>query len=506
MKRILAVLSAAVALSCSQSAPPPPVDDGHDSVSSEAVQVGRITVKVVASQNADLPVDSVVRDLDVSKLSSGRYSLLRGIKVANAPSPTPSPTATPTPIPTPTPTPIPTPTPTPVPTPTPTPVPTPTPTPVPTPTPTPVPTPTPGSTFPQQAKWAADYASFGMQHCNDAATGTSDQKLGATYYDSLKNYGDAQVFFGETAKWQPCVNNSLVAYRDNYVERSDVRGAVPGYWNFSAGLMRHYQRTNDPKSKQAVLDLASRAAYCSDATPTDWITKPDLAREVGYCINARVEAHQLGAVKTAYYDTLIAKGKGMLDQWFVSKTYRVCAGATTCEFDGPQQAIGQWYVQPFMVSIIDNALLRHRLATGDQSVLPLVKTSLDWLWANAWRAQGKGMFYENYGPDPEHLQPNIAAAPDLNQLIAVVYYRYYQASGDTSYRDKADLLFDGGVSGAWLDGAKQFNQSYEWSIDIVSDRAGRPTALRKKREAAPAPIQLEVGPPLRSKPSTKLHP
>lgn len=65
-------------------------------------------------------------------------------------------------------------------------------------------------------------------------------------------------------------------------------------------------------------------------------------------------------------------------------------------------------------------------------------------------------------------------APDLNQLIAPAYAWVYQRTGDLSYRDKADAIFAGGVKGAWLDGAKQFNQSYRWSFDYVKWRSAPP--------------------------------
>jgi subtilisin family serine protease len=73
-----------------------------------------------------------------------------------ASTPTPDPAPTPTPTPTPTPDPTPTPTPTPDPTPTPTPTPDPTPTPTPTPDPTPTPTPTPAATPTPDLAPAAD--------------------------------------------------------------------------------------------------------------------------------------------------------------------------------------------------------------------------------------------------------------------------------------------------------------------------------------------------------------
>jgi hypothetical protein len=43
-------------------------------------------------------------------------------------------------------------------------------------------------------------------------------------------------------------------------------------------------------------------------------------------------------------------------------------------------------------------------------------------------------------------------------------------TGDPVYQERGDLIFEGGVEGAWLDQGKQFSQNYRWSFDFVKWR------------------------------------
>jgi hypothetical protein len=52
-------------------------------------------------------------------------------------------------------------------------------------------------------------------------------------------------------------------------------------------------------------------------------------------------------------------------------------------------------------------------------------------------------------------------------LIAPAYAWFYNLTGDVSYLQKGDQIFNGGVAGAWLGGGKQFSQNYRWSFQYV---------------------------------------
>ena len=51
-------------------------------------------------------------------------------------------------------------------------------------------------------------------------------------------------------------------------------------------------------------------------------------------------------------------------------------------------------------------------------------------------------------------------APDLNNLIVNGYAWVYKQTGDVTYKQRADEIFAGAVTGAWISPSKQFNQVY----------------------------------------------
>ena len=310
---------------------------------------------------------------------------------------------------------------------------------------------------------------WGTQHCTSASRGTADEKLGATYYDQIRVYEQIRSYTGNAAKWDPCIASAVATYR-GYVEGSLAwgggYGAVPGYWNFTAGLRQHYERTGDARSKQAVLALARNASYCSDWTPADYTRSAALSREVAYCIEARLDAMALGVPKTPYYDLMVSTALGHLDQWWISKSFR----APVDSYDGMPGGAGNYYIQPFMVGLTMHALMREWERSHDARILPAVKAALDGLWARTWVAADQSFWYENFVTNPALTFPPQPGAPDLNQLIAPAYLLYAKATGDTSYIAKADAIFAGGVAGAFLENPKQFNQNYMWSFDYVKRR------------------------------------
>jgi hypothetical protein len=307
-------------------------------------------------------------------------------------------------------------------------------------------------------------ASYGQKACLQYSntTLTEDQKLGATYYDAIRVNEQIADYTGN-AVWDDCATKAEAIYR-GYVLQNN--GKVPGYWNFTSGFRMDWQQNSDSLSKQAAILLSQNAAYCADTTPLNYTVSPNTSREVAYCILSYLNAEDVGAPRRARLTTLTDQALGHIDQWFVSKTSR--APST---FPLVPQAAGQYYIQPFMVGLTMQALIRYWDVTKDPRVQPAVRTALDWLWARAWVATNRAFWYENWAPDGYQAFPQKAGAPDLNLLIAPAFAWMYHRTGDTTYRDRGDQVFAGGVTGAYLDGPKQFNQNYMWSFDYVKWRS-----------------------------------
>ena len=62
-------------------------------------------------------------------------------------------------------------------------------------------------------------------------------------------------------------------------------------------------------------------------------------------------------------------------------------------------------------------------------------------------------------------------APDLNLLIVPMFGYVALARQDADLFKFADKVFKAGATKAYLDGGKQFSQSYRWSFDYLKWRS-----------------------------------
>jgi hypothetical protein len=334
---------------------------------------------------------------------------------------------------------------------------------------------------------------YGQMHCKTLVTKVDQygnvqeplMLLGYMYYDALEVYLQIGQYTKDPS-WQSCAKAAVGVWRDYYIIPNT--GKVAGYWNFTTGLTMDYLMNGDVNSKTAELMLAHNAAYTLDATPLEWTATPFASREVAYVIRSYLNAEKLGEARRPRLMDLVKQVFGQIDQWFISKSYR--CDARCVPFGIPE---GVYYVQPFMVGLSMEALIMYYEATKDPQVLPAVKTSLDWLWANAWVPADGAFWYDNYVTDPKLPFPAKAGSPDLNLLIAPAYAWYYQMTGDTTYRDRGDQVFAGGVNGAFIASAKQFNQNYSYGFQYVSRRL--------LGEGGTPPVSIPLAPAVLSQPA-----
>jgi hypothetical protein len=302
--------------------------------------------------------------------------------------------------------------------------------------------------------WTRHMVAYGQRHCRVLATAKGDPALAATYYDMLRVIYQIADYTMDSS-WNTCALTARNVYRDWYVIRNN--GHVPGYWNFTTGLRIDFARTGDAVSKEAAILLSRNAAYAADLTPLGWTVSADRSREVAYAILSYIDAEALGEPRRTRRSQLVDQAYGHLNQWFIAHTWQ-----------GETRTLKQF--SPFMVGLTAHSLIRDWEQTHDSRLIPALRLAADSLWANAWIPSDRAMFYDalSAGSQPRR------GAPDLNLLIAPMYAFLYRHTGETKYRDQADALFAGGVARAWLDGAKQFNQSYWWSFDYVKWRSSPP--------------------------------
>lgn len=311
------------------------------------------------------------------------------------------------------------------------------------------------------ATYKANGLKWGRTHGAKLATETGEEALASTYYDAIRVFQNLGELTGEDFDAEEAA--AIKVYRE-YVFKNN--GTIPGNWIFTDGLTNNALR-GDAESKRAVILLATDGSYAPDITPLEWTAKADRSREVAYVMLAMMNAERLGEPRRDRLKLLLGQALGHYDQWFVSKE--------------------EPYIQPFMAGLTATALIRYyEQIDKDKRILPALKTGADWLWTNAWREKEQAFYYDTNSP--------AVGVPDLNQLVLPLFAWTYKAGGKPQYRlDRARAIFDGGVKGAYLDGAKQFNQNYyrgpealKWIAvsDPLADLKAENAALKAKIQKA----------------------
>jgi len=303
--------------------------------------------------------------------------------------------------------------------------------------------------LPGMALWEKQMLRYGSQHCatlSKTKDGPLDPPLAGTYYDATSVFYQIAAYTGD-ARWEQCAHVARYVYRDRYVIPNNA--AVPGYWTFTTGLRRDWERAGELASKAWVIKLSEFSAWARDRTSYAEAAKATLSREVAYALISYIDAEAVGAPPRRQRRVYADLAYGHLDQWFVSQSWRDTADQFA----------------PFMVGLTAQALIRDWEQTADARLIPALRRAATYLWRDAWVPDDRAMRYQLNPQFTEGRSEKGAA--DLNLLIAPIYAWLWRQTGDPTYRDQGDALFAGGVMHAWLDGPKQFNQSYMWSFDYV---------------------------------------
>jgi hypothetical protein len=295
----------------------------------------------------------------------------------------------------------------------------------------------------------------------DAGNG-DENTFALTYYDGARAFENVGRRLGEwspSSPWALASDACTHLYRDTYLEPGNYN--APGYWIFPHGLLAHFRRTGDPRSRAAVLGLATRAAFAndlSDANQPDALKSADMARENAYALMAHLCAEALGAPHRAETDRRVADAFGHIAQWFGHG--EVPAGQRRRR------------VQPFIFALVAEALIQLDAATpgGHPGVVPALVAGCDAMWASHWDGES-GLFRYVHDDDPAHDE----LSHDLSLLIAPAYGHAYARTRAVDplaarHRDRGDAAFAGGARYAYFAGDKQCNQCFRWSPDYEAWR------------------------------------
>jgi len=283
-------------------------------------------------------------------------------------------------------------------------------------------------------KWRDNAVNYGRQFCallSDPACGP-DCQVASIYYDQEKVFRKIQSTWGG-AEWTACALKAQEVYL-NYIGGNALQ--VPGYRNFTEGLALG-------GDKATVYELSTKAAYARQESYGEDINNPDLSREISYAIVSYLDAENAGYPLNPLYDSRISAAFTHFNRWFVVG-------------DVP-------YVRPFMVALSARALIRANAAHPDLRTVPVLRSAADWLWNRTWIQQSRAFAYT----DRVHSSGGTEPAPDLNLLIAPLYYWLYSKTGEVVWRDRGDAIFEGGVNQAFFASGKQFNQNYFWMFEGI---------------------------------------
>lgn len=284
------------------------------------------------------------------------------------------------------------------------------------------------------------------------------------YYDAARVFyeiGDYLLSLGTAQAtvdlWYEAAAHAAIAYRDGYLTPASFQAL--GYWNFSAGLRMHWERTGDLTSKAAVVSLSQNAAFAQDFSNNThiWDANNDNplgggSREAAYAFMSHLDAEACGAARRTRTVEITAALLHHLDQWATGLSYT--------------------YVRPFMFALTSEAVIRGVGAglidtTVARTKIQAVLTYIDGIYDATTKSY---KYTDRIGVPPGDAwaaTEDGIPAPDLNMLIAPVHAWIGGATNIT----RAEDLFDGGVAGAWLGSGsnqKQFNQNYRWFTSMFT--------------------------------------
>lgn len=296
------------------------------------------------------------------------------------------------------------------------------------------------------ASWLATY----LQSHNHPA---SDDGLARVYYDCQMGAFRLRDYSGDAA-WDTLVQEAFDAYISYYVAPNN--GGVQGFRLFTDGPLEDVLR-NTARKTTALSAINLMLTGAAGITNDDYSTAP-YSRECAYALITHINAERAGVTLSLSQKSrraqLYSWALGHLDTW----------GA------------GNTLMKPFMVGLTAKALTHyHQYVDADAAIATKLAAVEDYLWSSCWLAGSKAFKYADRSftdaNDPGWELTYANPQPDLNLLISPLYGWLWYRTGTQKYRDRHDLIFEGGVTGTQSNGSfgnsnnplgKQINQQLYW--------------------------------------------
>jgi hypothetical protein len=302
------------------------------------------------------------------------------------------------------------------------------------------------------ARYESDFTTFANQHWTAVGPAWND----GNYYDRALVYTAAWVRSGNPVYWARAAQQA-VNYRDGYVVPANFGPSA--HWSLLEGQEKHYLLTGDEASRATVLRVAE---YLTQLLPEYYGPISGDAREMSRFLQASLLAWRLTPGGVARPAGTSTRDWGPYLDWLLGKVY------TWQTADGrfPSDGICKGQLN-YMVGMLNTSLIKvYEQYRADAKIQDAVKRAADYLMTTQWRPEASAFNYANVtcttgSPDP---------AADLGGFFADAYGFLYQRTGQASYRIFGEQVFAGAVAGAYLPGAKQFNQQYHTSFRYLGYR------------------------------------
>jgi len=302
------------------------------------------------------------------------------------------------------------------------------------------------------------------------------------YYDMLWNLYQIKEYSGQNSVWDQYIEYAKSSYRDEFYRPDNYHSN--GYYRFPHGLLTDYLAGGDTTIQdiRMIRDNMAFSLVVEYDENGDYPGQSQrMSREMSYALQANVCAEKAGEPRmTDRISHFIPWMENHLYEW---KSGNFSDSA---------------FFQPFMFGLTAHALIEfyewevengrdphaYWPKTHWNTIPEALADFAEWMYntsvVRAGPYAGQRMWVANYGgqgngafryADREYEEGAGTIYPGLNLLITPVYAWVYKQTGDTTYREIADIIFAAGVrqfNGDWS--GKAFNQNYRWSFKYVDWR------------------------------------
>ncbi|HWR49993.1 MAG TPA: hypothetical protein VN428_02730 [Bryobacteraceae bacterium] len=294
-------------------------------------------------------------------------------------------------------------------------------------------------------KWKDTYKKLGTKWCKANEGMLWGWEGQVWYYDGGRVYVQMADYFRDPS-WEPCAYNILGQYRDTLLAQKSWNS---GWRVFTKGLRMPYERTGDPRYKDALHVLATKSPYA--ATGGD--VRDTFMRETAFILQAYVDDELAGNGRNPNLERSVAFLLGHFEAVFETGDFL--------------------FHQTFMDGLAAEALIDYYELTGDPRIPAAIRSMLDWMWENGWDPATNRLVY-NPEPEGDRCSANNGCQvykTELINLIVPAFAWYWRLSGDAVYARRGDILFSHSLDTDISYSGKIFSQNYRWSPSYVQWRA-----------------------------------